>query len=191
MAFLIAVSGLSGSGKTTAVNHLMTAYGGTTIYLGGLVIEEVARRGLPICAENEKIVRLDIRRKHGPGALAVLATPSVQQYLSSNLNVFVDAIFVLDEYRILQKCSGNTEAILLAIDACFETRCRRLGSRAERPLSREQVKDRDEVEIAELKTPVAMAEASYKIANENTMDNFLTDLDSFWEETSKVTSLRL
>jgi dephospho-CoA kinase len=188
MGLLVALSGLSGAGKTTAVNYLKNICEGQSIYLGGLVLQEVVKRGLAPCAENERLVRLDIRRQYGPAALAILAASRVEAYLKDDINVLVDAIFVIEEYQALQACCRNSQSVLLAIDASFETRCRRLGLRVERPLSREQVRTRDETEITILGTMAVIANADYTITNESSIQAFLAGVDSFWRSTARVGS---
>jgi dephospho-CoA kinase len=181
MAFLIAVAGLSGAGKTTAVDYLKDLGLGQKVYLGDTVLNEVRARGLPSSPENERLVRLDIRLQHGPGALAVLAGPAVKELLDEGVNVFVDAIFEAEEYQHLETCCGNSTSVLLAIEASFETRALRLRSRAERPLTREELKVRDETEMTRLGTSMIMARAGYKIVNEGSIQAFQNDLKGFWK----------
>lgn len=181
MALLIGVSGLSGAGKTTAVTHLEGLSSGQAIYLGGMVLEEVEARGLSPSSENEQAIRDEIRRQHGPAALAVLARARVEGHLKSGVNVIVDAIFVIEEYRNLQRCNGNFNSVLLAIEASFETRCHRVRSRDQRRLTRQELKVRDEYEIATLRTGEVIAEADCTIVNEGSIQAFQEDLKRFWK----------
>jgi adenylate kinase len=135
MALLIAAAGLSGSGKTTALRYLKKLSAGEIVYFGGIVLEQIRDRGLVPCPETERSVRLDIREQHGPAALAILATRNVEEYLKNGVNVLIDAIFVIEEYRQIQQLRGFSRSVLLAVNASFETRCGRLGSRADRPLT--------------------------------------------------------
>ena len=43
---IIAIIGMAGSGKGTVVEHLVDTYHVPKVYFGGMVYEEVARRGL-------------------------------------------------------------------------------------------------------------------------------------------------
>lgn len=182
MAFLIAAAGLSGSGKTTALRYLKKLTAGEIVYFGGIVLEQIRLRGLVPCPETERSVRLDIRDQHGPAALAILATRNVEGYLNKGVNVLIDAIFVIDEYQQIQRLQGFSRCALLAVDASFETRCGRLGSRADRPLTVEQVRERDKVEIATLRTAEVIAEADHKIVNESSIEMFENELERFWKD---------
>ena len=188
MPFLIAVAGLSGAGKTTAVHHFTNLGRGQKVYLGATVLNEVRARGLQITAENERSVRLDIRLQRGPGALAALAAPTIQTFLKEGLNVFVDAIFEIEEYQHLQTCCGDSTSVLLAIEASFEIRAHRSRSRAERPLTQDQLKTRDNAEATRLGTTAVIAGAPYKILNEGSMQAFRENLERFWRDATHVAS---
>jgi dephospho-CoA kinase len=183
MAFLIAVTGLSGAGKTTAVDYLKNVGVGEKVYFGDIVLNEVRARGLALTAENERSVRLDLRSQHGLGALAIRAGPIVTGLLNDGLNLLVDAIFAIEEYQHLQTCCGNSTPVLLAIEASFETRSRRLLSRAERPLTPEELRIRDQTEIANLGTGKAIAAAHHRIVNEESIQTFYGNLKQFWKIT--------
>jgi dephospho-CoA kinase len=115
---LIAVAGLAGAGKTTAIDHLESLGAGKRVYVGGLVLDEVRARGLQVTPENQKLVRLDLRRARGPDAFAVLAAPLVRDILSSGANVLLDAIFCVEEYRYFRQLCADP-VLLLAISASF------------------------------------------------------------------------
>lgn len=185
MTFLIAVTGLSGAGKTTAVNYLKNFARAEKVYLGQFVLDEVRARGLPFGPENERTIRLDLRAHHGPGALAVLATPVVQRFLRDGIHVLLDAVFELAEYEQLKKCCENADLVLLAIEAPFDIRARRLSERAERPYTPQQLRLRDETECARLGTDKVMATAANKIINESSMQLFENQLQAFWDRITR------
>ena len=69
---------MSGTGKSEATNFLKDQFNFDLFYFGGIVLNEVKKRGLEINNENEKMVREDLRRQHGNGyfgqyAVAMLA----------------------------------------------------------------------------------------------------------------------
>jgi dephospho-CoA kinase len=180
MPILIALTGLSGSGKTTAIRHFEDLGLGVRVYLGQAVLDEVAARKLTASAANERQVRLDLRGAEGPTALAVRALPLVDDLLRRGTNVFVDAIFDSEEYLFIQnRCSGY-RSILLAVEACFATRSTRLSTRPERSLTVDDLKDRDGTEIAELKINRAIGQANHRIENEGTIEAFRLELNQLW-----------
>ena len=54
MKKLIAIVGMSGSGKSVASDYLEEK-GFEKIYFGGVVLEEIKKRGLEVNPENEKL----------------------------------------------------------------------------------------------------------------------------------------
>jgi hypothetical protein len=60
-------------------------------------------------------------------------------------------------------------------------------SRTDRPLTLEQVKERDKIEIATLRTAAVIAEADYTIINEYSMETFKNNLERFWEKMTDST----
>jgi dephospho-CoA kinase len=175
MARLIAVTGFSGAGKTTAVNFLAGAIGGQKIYIGQLVLNEIEIRGLPQGPTSEQVVRLDLRRKYGGAGLAVLATPRIQQSLRANENVFLDAVLSMEELNHYRKyCDGSLE--LTSILTSFDIRAERLSKRLERKLSRDELLTRDDLEVVTLRTDQVIAAANTPLLNERSIVDFEEDL---------------
>jgi dephospho-CoA kinase len=177
MALLIALTGSSGAGKTTAVDYLEKIGVGQKVYLGQSVLDEINAQGLPAGPDSERRIRMEFRQRYGPGALSVLAGPQVEALLARNTNVLIDAVFEEAEHAHFQKMRARY--CLLAIEANFEIRSRRLLARAVRPCSREELAARDEFERERLGTQAAMARASEKIINESSMDAFEDELVAF------------
>jgi dephospho-CoA kinase len=180
MAFLIAVAGLSGAGKTTAVDHFRDLGLGRKVYLGETVLNEIHTRGLSATPENERAVRIDLRTQYGPEVLAARAASSIKQSLDDGVNVFLDAIFQIEEYQYLRAHCGNSTMVLLGIEASFEIRSGRLRLRAQRPLTSEELKVRDAAEISRLGTGNVIANANHKVLNEGTIQSFRSDLEKIW-----------
>ena len=179
MVGLVGVSGLAGSGKTTAVEYLSRLTGGRDIYLGKTVLDEVRARGLSGTRDDERSVRIDLRREKGPAALARPYVDVVAECIGNGIPVFVDAIFTRGEFNVLASRLPSGSARLLAIDASFGVRCTRLACRAERPFSAEELQKRDNTELKELGTGTVIEAAKYKICNEGTLDEFYGKLAAF------------
>jgi len=165
---IIAVVGMPGSGKTEAVK-VLESLGFAKVYFGGLVIEEVKKRGLEVNEKNERIVREDLRKKHGMEAMAKLSLPKIEELLNVGKNIVIDGLYSWEEYKFLK--SKYPEMIVIHIYASPKTRYKRLSERPERPLTPEECKIRDTSQIENLHTggPIAMADAV--IINEKTLDD--------------------
>jgi dephospho-CoA kinase len=181
MAYLIAVTGLSGAGKTTAVNYLQEIGVGQKIYLGQAILAEVRTRGLPAGPDSEREVRSDFRQQYGPAALAVLAGPQISECLNQDTNVLIDAIFDDQEYTFIRSlCPSTSSFLLFSVLANFDTRSGRLAVRGERPCTREQLASRDEFELSQLGTQNVIDRAKFKIVNEVALDDFEGELQNLW-----------
>lgn len=181
MTFLISLAGLSGAGKTTAITHFESLGLGQRVYLGEEVLKEINIRGLERSPANERSIRLSLREMQGASVLAVRATPLIGDILATGTNVFVDAIFDIEEYQHLQASFRECRTILLSVVASYETRSVRLISRLERPLTPQELKLRDEVELSRLRTGSVIDRADHKIDNEGTLLAFQQDLEKFWK----------
>jgi dephospho-CoA kinase len=167
---IVAVSGLCGAGKSTAVRILAEATGGELVYFGAAVLREVKVRALPETSASEQIVRIALRDQHGPAYLAVLETERIQVALAERRYVFVDAIYCRDELYYL---SGLTaEFSLVGIEASFPIRLARLGVRAIRPMTEPQLRERDTMDLTRLKIDNVLAKARVRITNEGSMAEF-------------------
>jgi dephospho-CoA kinase len=175
----VGVTGLAGSGKTTAAKHLAMLTGGQYLYLGQTVIDEVRARGLAGTPENEHQVRLDLRRAKGRAAFAIPHVDRVAECVGDGIPVFVDAIFVQEEFDVLASRVPSGSARLLAIDASFAIRSTRLSCRAGRPFSADQLAERDNTELKVLGTAIVINAAEYTIRNEETLDGFYRRLAAF------------
>jgi dephospho-CoA kinase len=181
MTYLIAVTGLSGAGKTTAIDCLQKIGIGVKVYLGQAVLDAVISRGLPSGPESEREVRSDFRKQHGSGALAVLAGPQIRQHLGQNTNVLLDAIFDEQEYTFVRDlCSGTTSFALVSIEANFITRSRRLITRNDRPCAPNQLQTRDAFELNQLGIKKVFDRATFKVINEAGLDEFEAQLRALW-----------
>lgn len=155
---VIALVGLAGSGKSEA-GKVLQALGYTVVYFGGAVLEEVRRRGLEVTAENEREVREDLRRQHGMAAMAILKLPEIERVQAQGAKVAVDGLYSFAEYELLRERLGH-RLKLIAIHTPRALRYQRLAARVVRPLSPEQIDQRDYFEIKNLDKggPIAIAD---------------------------------
>ena len=179
MIGLVGVNGLAGAGKTTAATHLSTVTGGQYLYLGQTVLDEVLARGLSGTPDNESHVRIDLRQKKGPAALAIPYVEVVAECMKKGIPVFIDAIFNQEEFDLLASRVPSGFARLLAIDASFDIRSMRVAHRAERPFNADELLKRDKIEVEKLGTAAVIAAVKYRIRNERTLVEFYEGLAEF------------
>ena len=172
---VIAFVGMPGSGKSEASAYV-TAKVFFSIRFGELVISEVQRRGLPITPRNEQIVRENIRTNLGMDALAKTALPWIREKLSENQSVVIDGLYSLSEYKTLSS-ELRQHLIVLAIFTPKDIRYKRLESRAERPLTQIEARDRDFREIERLEKGGPIALADYTILNDGNRSDFHARLE--------------
>jgi dephospho-CoA kinase len=177
---IVGLSGHSGSGKSTAIDHLCALTSGKRVYLGDFVLAEVARRGLPQTRESEQIVRVAMREENGNACLVAAACHTIQAHFDAGHAIFIDAIFAVDELLHLRDKFGDNRVKLLRLEASFEVRAERLRARTDRPFSAEQLKERDEVESSRLGTMDVFAQARHTIPNEGNLDTFRSALTQWW-----------
>lgn len=149
---------MPGSGKSVCARYLEER-GFFQFRFGGIVVDEVARRGWPLTPENERLVREELRARHGMAAIAVQALPVLRQALSSRPHIVIDGLYSWSEYRLL-KSVLDAELIVLAVFSDRAQRYQRLATRPERPLTAAEAEARDiaEIEMLEKGGPIAMAD---------------------------------
>ncbi len=173
---LIAVSGLAGVGKTTAVEHLQATGVGRMIYVGGLIREEVCRRKLSETPENEQLVRVDMRQRIGRDALAQMVISSLGGGMPRE-TLLLDAICLREEAECYRRNLG-LQLVILGLEAKFEVRAARLECRVQRPLTRDELRDRDNFECSNLKLNDVIASADHRLTNEGNLESFRRALDA-------------
>ena len=141
---IVCLTGMPGAGKSTIANGLKEK-GFEIINMGDAVRAEAKKRNLEPTGQNLGKLMLELREKNGPGAVAELIKPSIE---NSNSNVVViDGIRSNDEIEVLKK-SANVK--LLSILASTNTRFTFLHDRArsDDPKSREIFEERDNRELS-------------------------------------------
>jgi dephospho-CoA kinase len=172
----LALVGMPGSGKTLCAGHLERC-GFYQFRFGGIVTDEVARRGLPIIPKNERIVREELRARYGMDAIAQLALPHLKAALEQRDSIVIDGLYSFSEYRTLQPELGN-DMVVVAIACPRHIRYERLASRAERPLTRQEAIERDYLEIETLEKGGPIAIADYTLVNDGEPGLLLEKLDT-------------
>ncbi len=165
---ILAVVGLTGVGKSEATRLLVEKYSYSTIYFGGVVVDEVRRRGLPVVPTNERTVREELRAAEGMGAVAARSIQPIRQQLIDHERVAIDGLYSTAELSLLRSEFG-THLVTLAIHAPRWLRKNRLGSRSVRPLTPEEMDERDRFEIMNLDKAPPIVLADLHIVNDGTI----------------------
>ncbi len=160
----LALVGMPGSGKTLCAMHLKSR-GFAHFRFGGIVEDEVRRRGLVVNPANEREVREDLRAHEGMNAIAIRALPHLKAALVSHRCLVIDGLYGFGEYKLLHAELGAS-MVVVAIVSSRHLRYQRLAQRADRPLSPEEAEARDEREIDTLEKGGPIAIADYTLVND-------------------------
>ncbi len=173
---LLIVVGMAGCGKSVVVDYFKQK-NWQVIYFGGVTLNEVKKRNLPVNQSNEKMVREELRKIHGMEAYAKLEFPNIKKALSQGPTI-IDGLYSWSEYKFLKK-HINIPIILLAIYTPKKLRYERLAKRKFRGLNYKQAELRDFAEIENLEKGGPIAIADQTIVNDGSIEKLNSELDKF------------
>jgi dephospho-CoA kinase len=153
---------MPGAGKSTIADGLKSK-GYASINMGNIVREEAKKRNLEPTRSNLGNLMLELREKHGPGAIAELLKSQIE--LSKANVILIDGVRSNDEIEVLRKF-GNVK--LLAIHASTDTRFDFLQKRGrtDDPQTKEHFEERDNRELGVgISNPIALSDDA--ISNTN------------------------
>lgn len=134
---------MPGAGKSTIATGLKSK-GYDTINMGNTVREEAKRRNLEPTGQNLGKLMLELREKNGPGAVAELVIPEIEN--SKSNVIIIDGVRSNAEIDVLRKF-GTVK--LLAIHASTDKRFEFLKERgrSDDPQTKENFEERDNREL--------------------------------------------
>ncbi len=153
---------MPGAGKSTIADGLKSK-GYEIINMGNAVRAEAKNRNLEPTGENLGKLMLELREKNGPGAVAELVRPQIEN--SESEVIVIDGIRSSPEIEVLRKF-GKVK--LLAIHASTDTRFDFLQQRgrSDDPQTRENFEKRDDRELGVgISNPIALSDDA--ISNNN------------------------
>ena len=144
---IIAIVGMSGSGKSVASTYL-ESMGYSKVYFGGVTMKKLKEEGLEVTPENEKMMRNKLREEHGMGAFAKILLPEIKEK-SKEGNVVLDGLYSWDELADLDTIVATAK----------------------------EVNDRDIAEIEQIAKGGPIAYADYYILNNGDLEEYKKRLD--------------
>ncbi len=171
---IIAMVGMTGSGKSIASKHL-ESLGYQMIYFGGLTYERMQAEGIEYTVESDKQMRVQMRKDYGMGAYAILSMPKIKVALEKG-DVVIDDLYSWAEYEELQKEFGDN-IILICVVADKNIRYERLRTRETRSYTKEEAIGRDLNELGNLDKGRPISYADYFIFNNGTTEEYIKRLD--------------
>lgn len=178
---VLAFVGLTGSGKSTAVEYF-TEKGFPRVYFGGVIYAAMAEAGIEKGEEREKIFRVDIRKKEGDDFVVKRIIKQIEDLEAAGQHrIIADGVYSWDEYKSLNAAfPGNV--IFVSIVAPKRKRLHWLASRDDRPQTEQVTLGRDEREIEDLNKGGPIAAADYFVLNDGSIEDLQKQLTAIAEE---------
>ncbi|MFZ1250321.1 MAG: AAA family ATPase [Candidatus Microsaccharimonas sp.] len=178
---IIAFVGLTGSGKSTAVEHFAEK-GYPKVYFGGVILDAMAEAGLEHNPENEKSFREEFRKKYGKDAVANRIVEQIKNLAAAGQHrIIADGIYSWTEYKVLKNAFPG-ELELVSIVSPRRLRYHRLSQRTVRPLTSSEAYSRDTAEIENIEKGGPIAIADHFIINNGSIEHFIEQLEAVAKE---------
>lgn len=174
---ILAFVGLAGSGKSVAVDYL-TEKGFPKVYFGGIILDEVKRRGLELTQENEQPIREELREKEGKDFVVKRIVQQINDLIAAGQHrIVADGLYSWTEYKVL-KHEFPGELSVVAIVTPRALRHHRLAKRPVRPLTQPEADQRDWAEIENIEKGGPIAIADHYIINDGDLEKLHDQIDT-------------
>ena len=183
MSQLLAVVGMSGSGKSVATDYLEKA-GWTKIYFGGITYKLMKEAGIERTSDgkSEKEFREKLRKDYGSECYAKFLVPDIKEALKLG-NVVLDGLYSWYEYKYLIERFPELKLLSIVVDK--DLRYQRVANRVERPFTKKDIIYRDLSEIENLAKGGPIAYADYYLFNNGSLDEYYKRLLEILEDLNK------
>ena len=178
MHLLVSLVGMAGSGKSSIAVMFETKKF-TKIRFGDLTEEELKKKNLKVTPENERKIRIELRKNLGMNIYAKHKKKEIEKELKKN-NVIIDGLYAWEEYVYLKKYFPNM--ITVHIYSPPEIRYARLEKRDERKFNILQAKERDKNEIVSLNKGGPIAMANYVLTNNSSLTELENNFNILFEK---------
>ena len=173
---IVAFVGLAGSGKSSAVDYL-TEKGYPKIYFGGILYKAMEEAGIEITWESQQTFREEIREREGKDFIVKRAIKEARGLIDAGQKrIILDGLYTWSEYKIL-KHEFPGEITVIAIVTPKHLRKQRMANRPERPMTSEEVDQRDWAEIENIEKGGPIAIADHFIHNEGSLEKLHVEID--------------
>ena len=176
-AKIIALVGLAGSGKSSAVEYL-TEKGFPKIYFGGVIYKAMDEAGIEKTWDNQQQFREEIRRKEGKDFVIKRVIKNIHDLINAGQNkIVLDGLYTWSEYKFL-KHEFPGQVVVIAIVTPKYLRYQRMAKRIKRPMQPHEVDQRDWSEIENLEKGGPIAIADYFIINDGSLEQLHQKIDA-------------
>ena len=173
---ILAFVGLSGSGKSSAVDYLTDKHI-PKVYFGGIVLDAMTQAGLEHTPENEQPFREALREREGKDFVVNRIVTQLRDLVAAGQHrIVADGLYTWTEYKILKK-EFPGELTTVAIVAPKHLRHHRLTKRPVRPLTETEANQRDWAEIENLEKGGPIAIADHYLINNGDLDHLHDQID--------------
>lgn len=177
---ILAFVGLSGSGKTTAVDYF-TEKDFPKVYFGGVIIDAVKAAGLEVNEANERMIREKVREEEGKDFVVKRVIDQIRHLADAGQHrIIADGLYTWTEYKML-KSAFPGEITVVAVVTPRHLRYKRLQHRPVRPLTEHEANERDWSEIERLEKGGPIAIADYFVHNDGDLESFQKQLSAIAE----------
>ena len=174
---IIALVGLPGSGKSSAVEYL-TEKGFPKIYFGGVIYKAMDEAGIEKTWDNQQQFREEIRRREGKDFVIKRVIKNIHDLINAGQNkIVLDGLYTWSEYKFL-KHEFPGQVVVIAIVTPKYLRYQRMAKRIERPMQPHEVDQRDWSEIENLEKGGPIAIADYFIINDGSLEQLHQKIDA-------------
>ncbi len=180
---ILAIVGMSGSGKSVAVDHL-TSKGYPKVYFGGMIYKEMEKRGIARTenGEAEKKFREEIREQEGKDWVVNKVIAETNDLIAAGQKrIVLDGVYSWTEYKILKR-EFPTNITFLAIVVDKKLRYERVAKRPGRSFDGAAIRERDRSEIENLEKGGPIVAADYYVLNNGTIEEAEARIDEVLKE---------
>lgn len=180
---ILAIVGMSGSGKSVIVDYL-TNKGYPKVYFGGMIYKEMEKRGIKRTedGESEKKFREEIRQQEGKDWVVNQVIKEVKDLISAGQKrIILDGVYSWTEYKLLKKeFPKSLSFIAIVVDK--KLRYDRVAKRPVRAFDGTAIRERDRSEIENLEKGGPIVAADYYILNNGSIEDAEKRTDEILKE---------